>query len=66
MLLVKKFAPTNFHDEKNEQIAPSLQQLLKGQGYEESPGFKPKCHGIRLGTLDVGSLCERKTKCVKS
>ena len=25
-------------------------------------GFKPECHGIRIDTLNMGSLCGRKTE----
>ena len=45
---------------KNKQTAPSPRQLLNGQGVQRISGFKPECHGIRFGTLNVGSLCGRK------
>ena len=44
------------------QMAPSPRQLLNGQGVQRISGFKSECHGIRLGTLNVGSLCGRKTE----
>ena len=47
---------------KNIQVAPSPQQLLNGQGVQRICRFKSECHGIRFGTLNVGSLCGRKTK----
>ena len=47
---------------KNIQVAPSPRQLLNGQGVQRISGFKSECHGIRFGTLNVGSLCGRKTK----
>ena len=47
---------------KNIQMAPSPRQLLNGQGVQRISGFKSECHGIRFGTLNVGSLCGRKTK----
>ena len=40
---------------------PSPRQLLNGQGVRRISGFKSGCHGIRFGSLNVGSLCERKT-----
>ena len=43
-------------------MAPSLRQLLNGQGVRRISGFKSECHGIRFGTLNVGSLCGRKTE----
>ena len=47
---------------KNIQVAPSLGQLLKGQGVQRISGFKSECHEIRFGILNVGSLCGRKTE----
>ena len=47
---------------KNIQMAPSPRQLLNGQGVRRISGFKSECHGIRFGTLNVGSLCGRKTE----
>ena len=46
----------------NIQVAPGPQQLLNGQGVQRISGFKSECHGIRFGTLNVGSLCGRKTE----
>ena len=43
-------------------MAPSPRQLLNGQGVRRISGFKSECHGIRFGTLNVGSLCGRKTE----
>ena len=42
---------------KNKQTA-----ALKWQGVGRISGLKPECHGIRFGTLNVGSLCEKKTE----
>ena len=50
---------------KNIQVALSLRQLLNGQGVWRISGFKSECHGIRFGTLNVGSLCGRKTEVCK-
>ena len=47
---------------KNIQVAPSPQQLLNGQEVQRISGFESECHGIRFGTLNVGSLCGRKTE----
>ena len=47
---------------KNIQVAPSPWQLLNGQGAQRISRFKSECHGIRFGTLNVGSLCGRKTE----
>ena len=47
---------------KNIQMAPSPRQLLNGQEVRRISGFKSECHGIRFGTLNVGSLCKRKTE----
>ena len=47
---------------KNKQMAPSPRQLLNGQGVQRISGFKPECHGIRFGALNVRSLCGRKTE----
>ena len=47
---------------KNIQMAPSPRQFLNGQGVQRISGFKSECHGIRFGTLNVGSLCGRKTE----
>ena len=41
---------------KSEQMAPSPWELLNGQGMQRISGFKSECHGIRFGTLNVGSL----------
>ena len=52
---------------KNGQMAPGPQQLLHRLGMQKISRFKPECHGIRLGTLNVGSLCGKKTEvCVKN
>ena len=51
---------------KNEQMAPSLLQLLNGQGVQEISDFRPEYHGIRFSRLNVGSLDEGKQKCVKN
>ena len=47
---------------KNIQVAPSPRQLLNDQGVRRISGFISECHGIRFGTLNVGSLCGRKTE----
>ena len=47
---------------KNKQMAPSPQQLLNGPGVRRFSGFKSEYQGIRFGTLNVGSLCGRKTE----
>ena len=47
---------------KNKQMTPSTQQLLNGQGVRRIYGFKSECHEIAFGTLNVGSLCGRKTE----
>ena len=47
---------------KNIQVAPSPCQLLNGQGVRRISGFRSECHGKRFGTLNVESLCERKTE----
>ena len=47
---------------KNKQMAPSLRQLLNGQGVQKISEFKLECHGIKFGTLNVRNLCERKTE----
>ena len=47
---------------KNLLVAPSPRQLLNGQGVRRISRFKSECHGIRFGTLNVGSLCGRKTE----
>ena len=47
---------------KNIQVAPSPRQLLNGQGVRRISRFKSECHGIRFGTLNVGSLRGRKTE----
>ena len=47
---------------KNKQMAPNPRQLLNGQGVQRISGFKSECHGIRFGTLNVGSLCGRKAE----
>ena len=47
---------------KNIQVAPSPRQLLNGQGVRRISGFKSECHGINFGTLNVRSLCGRKTE----
>ena len=41
--------------------APSPRQFLNEQGVRRISGFKSKCHGIRFDTLNVESLCGRKT-----
>ena len=43
-------------------MAPSLRQLLNGQGVRRISGFKSECHEIRFNTLYVGSLCGGKTE----
>ena len=53
-------------NKKKKQIAPSPQQLSNGHWVQRTSGFKSKCHGIRFGTLNVGSLCGRRIKCVKN
>ena len=47
---VDEFAPSNPHDQKNKQMAPSLRQLLNGQGVRRISDFKSQYHGIRFGT----------------
>ena len=47
---------------KNIQVAPSPRQLLNGLGLQRISGFKSECHGIRFGTLNVESLCGKKTE----
>ena len=47
---------------KNIQVAPSPWQLLNGQGVQRISGLKSECHGIKFGTLNVGTLCGRKTE----
>ena len=47
---------------KNIQVAPSSWQLLNGQRVQRISGFKSECHEIIFGTLNVGSLCGRKTE----
>ena len=47
---------------RNKQMAPSPRQLLHGHGVRRISGFKSECHEIRFGTLNVGSLCGRKTE----
>ena len=47
---------------KNKQMAPSTRKFLNGQRLRRIFRFKRECHGIRFGTLNVGSLCGRKTK----
>ena len=47
---------------KNEQMVSSPQQLLNQQGMQPISGFKPECHGIKFGTLNMQSLCGRKTE----
>ena len=41
---------------------PRPQQLLNRQGVQRISGFKPESHGIRFSTLNVGSVCTRKTE----
>ena len=43
-------------------MALSPQQLLNGQGVQRTSQFKPERNGIRFGTLNVASLCGRKTE----
>ena len=43
-------------------MAPDHQQLLNKQGVQKISRFKPECHGVRFGILNVGSLCGRKTE----
>ena len=62
MLPEKNFAPTNPHDQKNKHMAPSSQQPLNGLGVQRISKFKPECHGLRFGTINVGSLCGRKAE----
>ena len=47
---------------KNIQVAHGFRKLLNEQGVRRISGFKSECHGIRFGTLNVGSLCGRKTE----
>ena len=47
---------------ENIQLAPSCQQLINGEGVQRISGFISECHGRRFGTLNVGSLCGRKTE----
>ena len=47
---------------KNIQVAPSPRQLINGKVVRRISGFKSECYGIRFGTLNVGSLCGRKTE----
>ena len=50
---------------KNKMASPSPRQLLNGQGVRRISEFKPECHGITFGRLNVGSLCEKKTQVCK-
>ena len=43
-------------------MAPSPRLLLNGQGVQRISGLTPECHGIRFSTINVGSLCGRKTE----
>ena len=43
-------------------MVPCSWKLLNGQGVQRIFGFVSECHGIRFGTLNVGSLCGRKTE----
>ena len=43
------------------KIAPSFRQLLNGKRVRRIFRFKPERHGIQFGTVNVGSLCRRKT-----
>ena len=43
-------------------MAPSHRQLLNGKGVRRISGFKSECYGRKFGTLNVGSLCGRKTE----
>ena len=47
---------------KNKQMTPSPRKLPNGQGVRRISGFKPECHGIKFGKLNVGRLCGRKTE----
>ena len=47
---------------KNKQMVPSPRRLLNGEEMRRISGFKSECHGIRFGTLNVGSFCGRKTE----
>ena len=47
---------------ENVPMAPSRWQLLKEQRVRRISRFKSECHGIRFGTLNVGSLSGRKTE----
>ena len=43
-------------------MASTPRKLSNEQGVRRISGFKPECSGIIFGTLNVGSLCERKTE----
>ena len=47
---------------KISKLTPSPRQLSNGQGVRRIFGFKSECHGIRFGTLNVGSLCGSNTE----
>ena len=57
-ILLQQIAMTR----KNKQMAPSFRQLLNEHKGGRSLGFKSECHGIGFCTLNVGSLCGRKTE----
>ena len=43
-------------------MVPRPRQLLNGHGVQKISGFKSECHEIRFGTINVVSLCGRKTE----
>ena len=47
---------------KNIQMSPGTRQLLNEQGVRRISEFKSEYYGIRFDTLNVGSLCGRKTE----
>ena len=61
MLLVKIKLHEIPMTRENLQTAPSPRQLLNEQGVLRISGFQ-SCHDLRFGTLNVGSLCGRKTE----
>ena len=47
---------------KNVQVAPQFPEALKWAGGVKNLWVESECHGIIFGTLNVGSLCGRKTE----
>ena len=47
---------------ENKQMASSCEQLLSGEGVQRIFGLKSECQGKEFGTLNVESLCGRKTE----